>query len=52
MTHVYNTNPLQVGRHYEIDSIHSYGEVTDFFLGLQKRKLLATRCLREGDTMV
>jgi len=44
MTHVYNTNPLQIGRHYEIDSIHSYGEVSDFFLGLQKRKLLATRC--------
>jgi len=50
MTHVYNVNPLQVGRHYEIDSIHSYGEVSDFFLGLQRRKLLATRCLKCGAT--
>ena len=44
MTHVYNVRPLQVGRHYEIDSIHSYGEVSDFFLGLQQRKIMATRC--------
>jgi uncharacterized OB-fold protein len=50
MTHVYNTNPLQVARHYEIDYIHSYGEVSDFFLGLQRRKLLATRCPRCGRT--
>ncbi|MGB6837929.1 MAG: Zn-ribbon domain-containing OB-fold protein [Dehalococcoidia bacterium] len=48
MTHVYNTNPLQVGRHYEIDYIHSYGEVGEFFLGLQKRKLMATRCLNKA----
>lgn len=44
MTHVYNTDPLQVGRHYEIDYIHSYGEVSGFFTGLQKGKLMATRC--------
>ncbi len=50
MTHVYNTNPLQISRHYEIDSIHSYGEVSDFFLGLQKRQLLATRCPNCGRT--
>jgi len=50
MTHVYNVKPLQVGRHYEIDSIHSYGEVSDFFLGLQQRKIMATRCTRCGAT--
>jgi len=50
MTHVYNVKPLQVGRHYEIESIHSYGEVSDFFLGLKQRKLLATRCTDCGAT--
>jgi len=50
MTHVYNVKPLQVGRHYEIDYIHSYGEVSEFFVGLKQRKLLATRCLKCGAT--
>jgi len=48
MTHVYNTNPLQVGRPYQIEYIHSYGEVSDFFLGLKDKKLLATRCTKCG----
>ena len=42
MTHVYNTDPLQVHRHYEIDYIHSYGEVSDFFIALKKKKLIST----------
>lgn len=50
MTEVYGVRPLQVGRHYEIDYIHSYGEVSDFFLGLRERKLLATRCTDCGAT--
>lgn len=48
MTHIYNTNPLQIGRHYEIEYIHSYGEVSDFFTGLQQRKLMAARCKECG----
>ena len=50
MTHVYNTDPLQVHRHYEIDYIHSYGEVSDFFVALKKKKLMATRCPHCGAT--
>lgn len=50
MTEVYGVKPLQVGRHYEIDYVHSYGEVSDFFLGLREKKLLATRCLACGAT--
>jgi uncharacterized OB-fold protein len=50
MTHVYNTNPLQVGRPYQIEYIHSYGEVSDFFTGLKNKKLLATRCTKCAKT--
>lgn len=50
MTHVYNVKPLQIGRHYEIDYIHSYGEVSEFFLGLQQRKIMGTRCTHCGAT--
>jgi uncharacterized OB-fold protein len=50
MTHLYNIDPLQVHRHYEIDYIHSYGEVSDFFAGLKKKKLMATRCPDCGAT--
>lgn len=50
MTHVYNVKPLQVGRHYEIDYIHSYGEVSEFFIGLKEKKILATRCTDCGAT--
>jgi hypothetical protein len=50
MTHIYNTNPLQIGRHYEIEYIHSFGEVSGFFIGLQKRKLMAARCKSCGHT--
>jgi hypothetical protein len=46
MTHVYNINPLQVGRPYQIEYIHSYGEVSDFFIGLKDKKLLAARCTK------
>ena len=50
MTHLYNIDPLQVHRHYEIDYIHSYGEVSDFFAGLKKKRLMATRCPECGAT--
>jgi uncharacterized OB-fold protein len=50
MTHVYNWDPLQIGRHYEIDYIHSYGAVSRYFHGLKEKKLWATRCPKCGAT--
>ena len=50
MTHVYNWDPLQIGRHYEIDYIHSYGGVSRYFHGLKEKKLWATRCPKCGAT--
>jgi uncharacterized OB-fold protein len=46
MTEVYSLNPLVIKRPYHIEYIHSYGEVSRFFEGLQQRKLWATRCPR------
>ena len=50
MTHVYNWDPLQIGRHYEIDYIHSYGGVSRYFHGLKEKKLWASRCPECGAT--
>ena len=45
-TVVWNTDPLIIHAHYEIDYIHSYAEDTPFFLGLSQGKLLGSRCTR------
>lgn len=37
-------SPIIVPWHYEIDYIHSYGELSPFFLGIKHGKLLGTSC--------
>lgn len=43
-TIVFNTDPLIIKYHYEIDYIHSYAEDTPFFIGLSQGKLMGSRC--------
>lgn len=43
-TVVWNTDPLIIQSHYEIDYIHSYAEDTPFFLGLSQGRLMGSRC--------
>ncbi|MBI4442827.1 MAG: Zn-ribbon domain-containing OB-fold protein [Acidobacteria bacterium] len=43
-TVVFNTDPLIVKDHYEIDYIHSYAEDSPFFIGLSQGKLLGSEC--------
>jgi uncharacterized OB-fold protein len=43
-TVVFNTDPLIVRNHYEIDYIHSYAEDSPFFIGLSQGKLLGSEC--------
>jgi uncharacterized OB-fold protein len=43
-TVVFNTDPLIVKSHYEIDYIHSYAEDTPFFIGLSQGKLRGSEC--------
>src|SRR3989338_1870176 len=45
-TVVFNTDPLIVKDHYEIDYIHSYAEDSPFFIGLSQGKLLGSECRR------
>ncbi|MBI3895470.1 MAG: Zn-ribbon domain-containing OB-fold protein [Acidobacteria bacterium] len=45
-TVVFNTDPLIVKDHYEIDYIHSYAEDSPFFIGLSQGKLLGSECLK------
>ncbi|OFW11037.1 MAG: nucleotide-binding protein [Acidobacteria bacterium RIFCSPLOWO2_12_FULL_59_11] len=45
-TVVFNTDPLIVKDHYEIDYIHSYAEDSPFFIGLSQGKLLGSECQR------
>jgi uncharacterized OB-fold protein len=45
-TIVFNTDPLIVKDHYEIDYIHSYAEDSPFFIGLSQGKLLGSECTR------
>ncbi len=45
-TVVWNTDPLTIQAHYEIDYIHSYAEDSPFFLGLSQGKLMGSRCTR------
>ncbi len=50
MTEVYSFHPLMIKRPYHIDYIHSYGEVSRYFEGLQQKKLYASRCPQCGAT--
>lgn len=43
-TIVFNTDPLIVKSHYEIDYIHSYAEDSPFFVGLAQGKLMGSEC--------
>jgi uncharacterized OB-fold protein len=43
-TVVFNTDPLIVKSHYEIDYIHSYAEDSAFFVGLAEGKLRGSEC--------
>ena len=45
-TVVFNTDPLIIKSHYEIDYIHSYAEDSPFFVGLSQGKLLGSECRR------
>jgi uncharacterized protein len=43
-TILYNTDPIIIKFHYEIDYLHSYAQDSPFFVGLTKKKLLGSRC--------
>jgi len=43
-TVVFNTDPLIIKSHYEIDYIHSYAEDSPFFIGLSQGKLMGSEC--------
>ncbi len=49
-TEVYNTDPLVVKSHYDIDYIHSYAQDSEFFRALGKKKLLGSKCKKCGYT--
>ncbi len=50
VTQVYNTDPLIVRSHYEIDYIHSYAQDSEFFRALGKKKLMGSKCKKCGYT--
>lgn len=43
-TILFNTEPIIIKHHYEIDYIHSYAQDSPFFAGLAKKKLLGSKC--------
>lgn len=43
-TVVFNTDPLIIKNHYEIDYIHSYAEDSPFFVGLSQGVLRGSEC--------
>ena len=45
-TVLFNTDPIVVKHHYEIDYIHSYAQDSPFFAGLANGQLLGSRCPR------
>jgi hypothetical protein len=45
-TVVFNTDPLIIKNHYEIDYIHSYAEDSPFFIGLSQGKLQGSECTK------
>ncbi len=42
-TILFNTDPIMIKYHYEIDYIHSYAQDTPFFVGLSQGKLMGSR---------
>jgi len=49
-TIVFNTDPLQILYHYEIDYLHSYAQDSEFFRGLAQKRLMGSRCTCCGYT--
>jgi uncharacterized OB-fold protein len=47
-TILFNTDPIIVKHHYEIDYLHSYAQDSPFFAGLANKKLLGSRCTTCG----
>ncbi|HEX9874652.1 MAG TPA: Zn-ribbon domain-containing OB-fold protein [Deferrimonas sp.] len=43
-TILFNTDPIIVKHHYEVDYLHSYAQDSPFFAGLANRKLLGSHC--------
>ena len=43
-TILFNTDPIIIKQHYEIDYLHSYAQDSPFFAGLAKGKLLGSSC--------
>ena len=50
-TILFNTDPIIVKHHYEIDYLHSYAQDSPFFAGLAQKKLLGSRCTACGYCM-
>jgi hypothetical protein len=49
-TILFNTDPIIIKNHYEIDYLHSYAQDSPFFAGLARKKLLGSRCTVCGYT--
>lgn len=47
-TIVFNTDPLIIKYHYDIDYIHSYAQDSPFFIGLSQGKILGSLCTKCG----
>jgi uncharacterized protein len=47
-TILFNTDPIIVKSHYEIDYLHSYAQDSPFFAGLTRKKLLGSHCTACG----
>ena len=43
-TILFNTDPIIIKQHYDIDYLHSYAQDSPFFAGLAKGKLLGSQC--------
>ena len=43
---LFNTDPIILKSHYEMDYIHSYAQDSPFFAGLASGRLLGSRCTR------
>jgi uncharacterized protein len=43
-TILFNTDPIIIKHHYEVDYLHSYAQDSPFFVGLTKKKLMGSHC--------
>ena len=43
-TVLFNTDPIIIKHHYEVDYLHSYAQDSPFFVGLTKGKLMGSHC--------